>query len=136
MNNRYLSYLKWAFLVSYLLVVCAIWLWNGPTILFLSIFLLGLPLLGLLLPLAGVAMFTAKKEWSVILLYLITLPSPLFCLYLIFSSGFPLRKMITEAGHYEELPASMAWFLISSLLAFLLISTLSVKANSSRFEEW
>ncbi|MBM7642321.1 hypothetical protein [Streptococcus loxodontisalivarius] len=120
--------------LSYSLVFYMIWQWNWGTILFLSIFLFGLPYFLLLLPYFGLLMFTTKRLFSIILAFLTTLV-PAFILLLMLDN-FPLQRMVDERPSYETLSPIFSILAIASVVLFLLISVLSLIAAICYRRRW
>jgi hypothetical protein len=120
--NQKRKFSRTIMIISYLLFILSLFLWNWGAILFLSIFTLGIPLVGLALPIVGVSMEHAKSYPT---LYL-----RLFCSLIIIIpltitiSSLPLRTLADESGSYIATPNGqlLAILIIASGVFFLIVS--------------
>ncbi len=112
------------YIISCALELFCVWTWNGGMILFVSIFLFGLPLIFVLLPILGAYMFKAKRGWSILLSYLCSLTALPFLITA--CRSFPLRRMIDARPHYERLSITFSVATVVSLAFFLIIATVSM----------
>ena len=84
------------YIISYLCLLYCLWLWNGPTFLFLTFIFWGLPLLIIILPLLGIWIFTSLKS-LVLIGYVASLLNSYY-LYLVLRN-FHLERITDTAGH-------------------------------------
>jgi hypothetical protein len=89
-------------IVSYVLFVLGLFLWDWGAILFISVFTFGIPLIGLVLPVVGIGMDHAKSYPSLYLRLFCSLiiTIPLF----ITISSLPLETLVDESGAYIATP--------------------------------
>lgn len=106
----------------YGVVLWAMLQWNGPLIISVTIFLFGLPLFIVLLPLIGARYLKSKKLGVVRIGYFFSL-LPLIYIYLILTN-MPLRQVWSEAGHTSPVPDWVAVAIIVSCVSFLIVATL------------
>ncbi|MGT9146692.1 hypothetical protein [Enterococcus faecalis] len=89
-------------IVSYVLFVLGLFLWDWGAILFISIFTFGIPLIGLALPLVGIGMDHAK---SYPYLYLRLFCSLIIIIPLVITIfSLPLKTLVDESGSYIATP--------------------------------
>lgn len=106
-------------IVSYVLFVLGLFLWDWGAILFISVFTFGIPLIGLVLPVVGIGMDHAKSYPSLYLRLFCSLiiTIPLF----ITISSLPLETLVDESGAYIATPNGqvLAILIIVSGIFFL-----------------
>ncbi|EHJ52601.1 hypothetical protein [Streptococcus macacae] len=109
------------FMLSYFWLLICLYSWDGGTIIFISIFTFGLPLLYYGFPFLSIIMLTNNKL-TISIGYLSSLTA---IFYLIFAlSNFPLKQITDEAGHTATLTYWHSFSVILSIIVFLLIATL------------
>ncbi|MGT2928779.1 hypothetical protein ACVR1G_00745 [Streptococcus dentasini] len=109
------------FMLSYVWLLICLYSWNGSIVMFISIFTFGLPLLLYGFPFLSIVMLGNKKH-TVIVGYLSSLTS---IFYLVFALvHYPLKKVTDEAGNEMTLSAWHSFTVITSIIIFLIMSTL------------
>ena len=114
------------FVLSYLGLLCCLWIWNGPIFLFLCMIFWGLPLLIISVPWLGIWIFTRLKS-LVLIGYLASLLNGYYLL-LIFKD-FHLKRITDIAGHSISLSPWLSVAIIAFDGLFLSVSTLGFYKN-------
>lgn len=104
-------------LVSYLLMISGLFLWDGFTILFFSIFTLGIPLILLAIPIVGVTMIRANSKAALFLRLFCALLSLIPLIITI--KSLPLQTATSENGDYIMTPPGIAVLIITAGIIFL-----------------
>lgn len=107
-------------ILSYVLMIMGLLIWDWGAILFISIFTLGLPIVILILPGLSVLLLTAKTVTGLIFALICSLTSLIPLIITI--TSLPLRSLVTEAGEYSVTPTIIAPLIIVATLIFLLSS--------------
>ena len=118
--------LRFIFTFSYLCLIVCLWIWNGPTFLFLIFIFWGIPLLIIALPLLGIWIFTNLK--SLVLIGYVTSLLNSYYLYLVLRN-FHLERITDTAGH--KIPLS-PWLSVAIIIfdsIFLFVATLGFYKN-------
>lgn len=96
MSKQYGKASRMIMLTSYLLMILGLFLWNWGAILFISVFTLGIPLIGLTLPIVGIGMNSSKSYRT---LYLRLFCSSIIIIPLVITiSSLPLKTLVDESG--------------------------------------
>ncbi|MDK8090708.1 hypothetical protein [Streptococcus intermedius] len=114
------------FILSYIGLLCCLWIWIGPIFLLLCMIFWGLPLLIISIPWLGLWIFTRFKS-LVLIGYLASLLNGYYLL-LIFKA-FHLERIMDTAGH--SIPLS-PWLFVAIIAfdgLFLSVSTLGFYKN-------
>ena len=114
------------YIISYLCLLYCLWLWNGPTFLFLTFIFWGLPLLIIILPLLGIWIFTSFKS-LVLIGYVASLLNSYY-LYLVLRN-FHLERITDTAGHKIPLSPWLSVAIIVVDCLFLSVATLGFYKN-------
>ncbi|MCU9533774.1 hypothetical protein [Streptococcus sp. CSL10205-OR2] len=131
------NWIMWIFMLVYLLLflffIVQVYLWNGVTILYLSIFTFGLPLVYMLLPLLGLRMFKLKSKKSIYLSFIFSL-SPLPYLFLTLKA-LPFQNLGSSGDSFVKVAYEQAVVVIFALTLFIITSIVSLFFCLERFEK-
>lgn len=122
-RNKLSKYLFVAHLCSCLLYLWFAFQWFGGLLIWMSIYLFGIPMLLFLLPLLGLMMFALKSRLGICLSFIVSL-TPLYY-FLPALENFPFKVQITAAGHMSDTSLALSWAILLSAILFFGILTIS-----------
>lgn len=122
--------------MCYLAIIVTLFLWYGPTLLFLSIFTLGIPLVIagaiLYIPLRGVDLCYSKTKDELIMKYMFSNSTVLVFLLIVLSS-LPLSRYAGPNNEYISSFLTIA--IIGSMVAYLFFSAVAFFVTKHEFSK-
>lgn len=122
-EDKILEILSTAYILSCLLMLTCVYHWVGNLLLWLSIYLFGLPLLLFILPVFGLYMFGRKGSIRIGIGFLFSLTPIVYLLPA--ASNFPFTVQTDAAGHKTTISVGLTLAILLSTFLFLVISTIS-----------
>lgn len=118
-----LRILSSAYVISCLLFLTCVFLWVGGLLIWMSIYLFGLPLLFMITPFFGLGMFRLRGRVQILIYFLMSLTPLLYLLPAL--STFPFTVQTDAAGHTAPISVCLTIAIIVSASFFLLTSVSS-----------
>ena len=122
-QNKFLNILAGLYLVTCFIFLRFVFNWMGGLVMWMSIYLFGLPLIFIGFPYVGLVMFGVKSMRRILFGFLASL-TPLLYLLPAFTT-FPLQVQTDAAGNMATISPALSMAIVISALLFFSMSTVS-----------